>query len=93
VKLMCGDITLNTRLGEGTIFRFDIQVSPAEVALDQTHKPCQRVIGLAPNQPRYRILVVEDVWENRQLLVKLLETLDFEVREAVNGQEAIALWP
>jgi CheY-like chemotaxis protein len=29
---------------------------------------------------------------NRQLLVKLLETLDFEVREAVNGQEAIALW-
>ena len=92
VKLMGGDITLNTRLGEGTIFRFDIQVSPAEVALDQTHKPCQRVIGLAPNQPRYRILVVEDVWENRQLLVKLLETLDFEVREAVNGQEAIALW-
>jgi CheY-like chemotaxis protein len=92
VKLMGGDITLNTRLGEGTIFRFDIQVSPAEVALDQTHKPCQRVIGLAPNQPRYRILVVEDVRENRQLLVKLLETLEFEVREAVNGQEAIALW-
>lgn len=49
-------------------------------------------IALAPNQPKYRILVVEDVWENRQLLVKRLEMLDFEVREAINGEDAIAVW-
>ncbi|HEY9742500.1 MAG TPA: PAS domain S-box protein [Coleofasciculaceae cyanobacterium] len=92
VKLMGGDITLTSRLGEGTIFKFDVQVNLASVNRVQSPVPRQQVIGKEPGQPVYRILVVEDVWENRQLLVKLLETLDFEVREVVNGLEAIALW-
>ncbi|MDP8965323.1 MAG: PAS domain S-box protein [Cyanobacteriota bacterium] len=92
VKMMGGDITVSTRLGEGTIFTFDVQVGLAEVTEIQTEQPSQRPIALAPNQPKYRILVVEDTQENRQLLVKLLELFNFEVREAVNGQEAIALW-
>ncbi|HEY9798691.1 MAG TPA: PAS domain S-box protein [Leptolyngbyaceae cyanobacterium] len=92
VKMMGGDITVSTRLGEGTVFTFDVQVGLAEVTEVQTKQPSQRPIALAPNQPKYRILVVEDTQENRQLLVKLLELFNFEVREAVNGQEAIALW-
>ncbi|HEY9671743.1 MAG TPA: PAS domain S-box protein [Waterburya sp.] len=92
VKMLGGDITVNSRLGEGTLFSFDVQVTLAEMAEDVTQQPSQRVIGLAPNQPKYRILVVEDTQENRQLLVKLLELLNFEVREAVNGEEAITLW-
>ncbi|MDZ4871440.1 MAG: hypothetical protein CLLPBCKN_000828 [Chroococcidiopsis cubana SAG 39.79] len=52
----------------------------------------RRVIGLAPDQPKYRILVVEDKWENRQLLVKMLESVGFEVREAENGEEGVAIW-
>jgi CheY-like chemotaxis protein len=91
VKMMGGDITVNSRLGEGTVFTFDIQAGVAEVTEEQTQQPSRRVIGLAPNQPKYRILVVEDVRENRQLLIKVLEILNVEVREAVNGQEAIAL--
>jgi len=55
-------------------------------------KPHQLAIGLEPGQPTYRILVVEDKWANRQLLVRLLAPLGFEVQEATNGQEAIALW-
>ncbi len=92
VKMMGGEITVSSQLGEGTLFRFNVQVSLADIAEDVTQQPSQRVIGLAPNQPKYRILVVEDTRENRQLLVKLLELLNFEVREAVNGEEAIALW-
>jgi CheY-like chemotaxis protein len=92
VKMMGGDIMVSTRLGEGTVFTFDVQVGLAEVAEIQTEQPSQRPLALAPNQPKYRILVVEDTQENRQLLVKLLELFNFEVREAVNGQEAIALW-
>jgi CheY-like chemotaxis protein len=49
-------------------------------------------MGLEPNQPDYRILVVEDVVENRQLLVEMLEFVGFQVREATNGQEGVALW-
>jgi CheY-like chemotaxis protein len=92
VKMMGGDIAVSSRLGEGTVFTFDIQVTLSEGVEEQIPQPSRRVLGLAPNQPKYRILVVEDVKENRQLLVKLLETLNLEVREAVNGEEAIAFW-
>ena len=47
---------------------------------------------LEPGQPSYRILIVEDRLENRRLLVKLLEPIGFEVREAVNGQEGVEIW-
>jgi two-component system sensor histidine kinase/response regulator len=92
VRMMGGDITVSTRLGEGSVFTFDVQVGLAEVSEVQTQQLSERPIALAPNQPKYRILVVEDTQENRQLLVKLLELFNFEVREAANGQEAIALW-
>lgn len=90
VQLMGGDITVSSTLGKGTIFRFDIQVEtvPA-IELKSLH---QRVLGLEPGQPEYRILVVDDRYENRRLLTKLLTPIGFQVREAENGQEAIALW-
>jgi len=50
------------------------------------------VIGLEPNQPTYRIRAVDDRLESRLLLVKLLGDIGFDVREASNGQEAIAVW-
>ncbi len=51
-----------------------------------------RVIGLAPHQPTYKILVVDDVAINRKLLTHLLASVGFEVKEATNGKEAIAQW-
>lgn len=50
------------------------------------------IIGLIPNQPRRRILVVDDQQENRLLLVKLLVQIGFEVREASNEKEAVQIW-
>ncbi|MCZ0901709.1 response regulator, partial [Microcoleus sp. HI-ES] len=58
---------------------------------EQEKSPIKQVIGLESEQDTCRILIVEDVAENRQLLLKLLVPLGFEVREATNGQEAIAL--
>jgi CheY-like chemotaxis protein len=55
-------------------------------------QPTRRVLGLEPNQPIYRLLVAEDKETNRQLLVKLLEPVGFEVEEALNGQEALEVW-
>ena len=54
--------------------------------------PAQRVLGLQPDQPIYRLLVAEDDETNRRLLVRLLRPLGFEVQEVVNGQEAIEVW-
>lgn len=92
VEMMGGTIAVHSTVGEGSIFTFDVQVNLAPAADVPELSIPQRVIGLAPHQPPYRILVVEDALESRQLLVKLLSSVGFEVQSAVNGQEAIALW-
>ncbi len=92
VRMMGGDITVSSTLGQGSIFTFDVQVDLATAAEEKPLSSKRRVISLEPNQPCYRILVVEDAAVNRKLLVKMLEPLGFEVRTAVNGQEGVALW-
>ena len=92
VRLLGGDLTVNSKLGQGTTFAFDVHIGPADLTDIEIQQPTRQVIGLAPHQPRYRILIVEDKWENRQLLVKILEPLGLEVREAANGQEGVDLW-
>lgn len=92
VQLMKGDIQLTSTLGQGSIFRFDIQVT----AVEQPETPQQvsrgRVLRLAFDQPIYRILVVDDRLENRLLIEQLLQTVGFETMTASDGQEAIAAW-
>ncbi len=92
IHLMGGKIEIDSRLGEGTVFKFDIQTTPIEVDEIQTRQPHRQVIGLEIEQPHYRILVAEDKLENRHLLVEILKPVGFEVREASNGQEALSLW-
>jgi signal transduction histidine kinase len=92
VELMGGHIDVKSTLGKGATFTFTIQAQPASPKDLAPEPPPRRVIGLATGQPTYRILVVEDRWENRHLLVNLLELVGFEVREARDGREAIALW-
>ncbi|MEC4983926.1 MAG: response regulator [Oscillatoria sp. PMC 1068.18] len=93
VSLMKGELKVSSILGQGSTFTFEIQarlIQPAEVPYK---KVAQRVIGLEPDQRRHRILVVEDVQENRKLIVKLLTDLGIEIQEAVNGQEAVKIFP
>ncbi|MEQ8536298.1 MAG: response regulator [Coleofasciculus sp. D1-CHI-01] len=92
VRLMGGEIQVNSRLNQGSIFTFDIDVNRVEGIEPETQSATPRVVGLVPGQPNYRILVVDDRLESRLLLVKLLTAVGFSVREAVNGQDAIAIW-
>jgi PAS domain S-box-containing protein len=92
VQLMGGDITVSSELGRGSLFKFAILVSFVDSCDIPTKQPARRVVALEPNQPRYRILIVDDRWENRQLLLKLLHPLGFELQEASNGIEAFQAW-
>lgn len=92
VQLMGGNIHLTSTVGQGSTFCFNVPVTLAdasEVALPLTYR---RVLKLAPDQPTYRILVVDDRQEGRDLLAQLLSSVGFETRAAANGQEAIAQW-
>ncbi|MFE4107277.1 response regulator [Almyronema epifaneia] len=92
VQLMGGEIQVSSTLGAGTVFEFTIQVRPGQMESNQASPGCRQVVGLAPHQPVYRLLIVDDRWENRQLLVQILEPLGFELYEAENGEAAIVLW-
>lgn len=90
VQLLGGEITLKSQEGQGTSVHFSIQTEPGE-PVPELDTPHQQVIGIAQDQPSYRVLVVEDHPENRHLLVRLLQSVGFEVLEAVNGREAILM--
>ncbi|MEG4321844.1 MULTISPECIES: DUF3365 domain-containing protein [unclassified Microcoleus] len=92
VQLMGGEITVESTVGKGSTFRFEIQVGLAADRRSELPKQERSIVGLADGQITYRILVVDDRLENRQLLVELLIPIGFEVQTANNGQEAIALW-
>jgi signal transduction histidine kinase/CheY-like chemotaxis protein len=92
VQLMGGDISVSSILGRGSTFTFNIQIGLALSEEIPPQKIQRQVIGLAPEQPEYRILVVDDVMESRLVIVKLLTAIGFVVREAKNGEEAIAQW-
>ncbi len=92
VQLMGGEITVISEVGCGTTFKFDVRVNRVNAQDIKTKRPTRQVIALEPNQPRYRILIVDDKPLNRQLLIRLLNPLGFELKEASNGKEAIELW-
>ncbi|MGB3404863.1 MAG: ATP-binding protein [Microcoleaceae cyanobacterium] len=92
VEMMGGEITVNSIVGEGTQFKFDIQVDVTTAEEAHSYNQHQKVVKLAENQPNYRILVVDDAWENRQLLSKLFQWVGFQVREAENGAVAVEIW-
>lgn len=92
LELMGGDISVHSQLGEGSTFTVTVPVQPTNGINQYSNESDRRVLGLAPGQNHYRILVVDDQNENRQLIVRILTRLGLEVREAENGIEAIRSW-
>lgn len=95
-RLMHGDITVASTMGQGSLFTVTIQLNTRLHTEVQPQQAEQRIIGLQPDPsgsiPRYRVLVVDDIEDNRQVLTNLLSPIGFEVVETCNGREAIELW-
>jgi len=85
--MMGGDITAESGIGRGSVFRFRIRAGKGPVA-----RPGRRVTALEPGQPRYRILIADDEESNRLLLLGILALPGFELREAGDGGDAVRIW-
>lgn len=93
VELMGGNIQVRSQLHQGSTFSVTIPVLSIQppVMVDPIGR-VQTHIDLAPGQPPYRILVVDDAPANRLILTKIFSSTSFMVQEAQHGQEAIELW-
>ncbi|PLS68873.1 MAG: hybrid sensor histidine kinase/response regulator [Cyanobacteria bacterium M5B4] len=92
VQLMGGEFQVFSQVHKGTSFQFTIEFEPAQPEDIPAQPPKQRVIGIVPGGEKYRILVVEDRYDNRYLLTRLLESVGFEVCTACNGKEGVEKW-
>ncbi|MCU7935990.1 MAG: nitrate- and nitrite sensing domain-containing protein [Candidatus Thiodiazotropha sp. (ex Dulcina madagascariensis)] len=93
VELLGGEISVESRLGVGSLFRVNLPVAlveAADISGAETARPA--VLGLEPDQPSWRIVLAEDNVENRLLLSSLLTDAGFEIREAEDGEQAVALF-
>ncbi len=92
VELMGGHIGVSRNRDGGSIFKVEVPAAIASadnIAVDEQWRP---VKSIAPGQPSWRLLVVDDNPDNRLLLVAMLTEVGFQVCDAENGQEAINLF-
>ncbi len=90
-QLLGGRLGVESELNKGSTFHLSVPVELAATPAQEQPEHGQ-VIGLQPRQPEYRVLLVEDDADNRQLLLEILKRVDFNVRAASNGEQAVEIF-
>ncbi len=92
VEFLNGNIEIKSKLGKGTIVKVEI---PIKLSDQEDHKNLKFLTNES-NTPvgqieKVRVLIVDDVEANRTITRLILKENGFELKEAVNGKEAIDL--
>ena len=88
VEMMGSEIKVESTYGKGSKFWFDLDLREATNWIESTSlKSSQTVVGYQGE--KWKILIVDDRWENRSVIVNMLDPIGFEVIEAGNGQEGL----
>ncbi len=88
VELMGGEIQVDSEIGVGSNFYFEVALPSASDWAQQNSVNQGRAIIGYEGVARH-ILIVDDRWENRSVLLNLLEPMGFIITEAENGQEGL----
>ncbi|MEH2195251.1 MAG: ATP-binding protein [Nostoc sp.] len=89
VTMMDSTLNVESQLGEGSTFWFEVELPEAKEWATSLRTTQQgKIIGFEGSKGK--VLVVDDRWENRSVLVSLLEPLGFEVIDVSNGREGLA---
>ena len=89
VELMGSKLDVQSSLNVGSVFSFETNLMESAQWAMASHKTDGGTIAGYDGKKR-RILVVDDRWENRAVIVNLLKPLGFEIIEASDGQEGLA---
>jgi len=92
VQMMGGEIQVESVYGRGSQFWFDLDLPKVTNCVPSTFthldKNNSHIIRYKGTQKT--ILVVDDIWDNRAVIVNLLQPIGFQVIEAINGQDGIS---
>jgi PAS domain S-box-containing protein len=89
VRLMGGTITVTSQVGKGSVFVIHLPLKEGEAQAVQAKDTPRQVLRLRLGQAACRVLIADDIEDNRQLLAQLLAPVGFEIRLATNGAEAV----
>lgn len=90
--VMGGSLTVKSTLGEGSTFRLSLPFEPSQLLLNKPVVETRTVVGLADGSGPFKVLVVDDVENNREMLQAMLDMDGFELKEATNGLEGVELF-
>ncbi len=88
VEMMGSELKVESAFGKGSRFWLDLEVpvatgwTPAAAAVQSG-----KIAGIKEKKPK--VLIVDDSWENRSVLVKMLEPIGFSCFEAASGREGL----
>ena len=87
IELMDSTLKVESAMGEGSLFWFDLDLAVSHRQADGGVNPAE-CTGYRGD--RRRVLIVDDITANREVLAALLADLGFVVEQAPNAQEGIA---
>jgi signal transduction histidine kinase/DNA-binding response OmpR family regulator len=89
IELMGSELQVTSELGTGSTFWFEVELMEAtDWAIAFRQNSQGSVIGYQGE--KRKILIVDDRWENRAVIVNLLEPIGFGMLEACDGKEGLA---
>ncbi len=92
ITLMGGTIYLKSKINKGSEFYFSINYEKANLEELEIKSQEKEIIGIKKSQDEKTILVVDDIKENRDLIVQILDFYGFKTREANSGLVALEIF-
>lgn len=92
IQLMEGSISIESKPGIGTTISFTINIQKGEKTDIKDEIVTQNIIGLKNKNFIPKILIVDDDENNRNLMFTLLKEVGFDIKDSINGRQALDIY-
>jgi PAS domain S-box-containing protein len=88
-RLMHGDLTVRSTPGEGSAFCFVFTVPVASSSPGERRRQSSGPLTVVQRPEGWRVLVVDDIEDDRELTARVLKRAGIDVRTVMDGAEAV----